>query len=148
MHNAILEVKVREFRHSDYDSHATIRNALDPTTHSSLRAKYEDSCFGRTRYRMKRYVAESDRGEIVGVGGFEHLFFSYQPHRFALSVELHPAWQRRGIGGLLYERLESELRSAGAEAWALVDSTQARASRSSRRGGLSRREEYWNQRWT
>jgi len=127
LHNAVLEVKVREFRHSDYDSHATIRNALDPTHPLFLeRAKYEDSCFGRTRYRMKRYVAESDRGEIVGVGGFEHLFFSYHPHMFALSVELHPAWQRRGIGGLLYERLESELRSAGAEAaWALVDSTQS-----------------------
>ncbi len=75
---------------------------------------------------MKRYVAESDTGEIVAVGGFEHLFFSYHPHRFALSVEVHPAWQRRGIGGLLYEHLESEFRSASAEgAWALVKSTHS-----------------------
>src|SRR5205809_7950398 len=64
----MLEVKVREFRHSDYDSYATIHNALDPTHPLLLeRAKYEDSCFGRTKYRMKRYVAESDKGEIIGV---------------------------------------------------------------------------------
>src|SRR5712692_1371162 len=121
------DVNVREFGHSDYDSYATIHNVLDPTHPLFLeRTKYEDSCFGRTRYRMKRYVAESDTGEIVAVGGFEHLFFSYHPHRFALSVEVHPAWQRRGIGELLYERLESELRSAGAEAaWALVESTHS-----------------------
>ena len=125
MLNAMLEVKVREFRQTDHDSYATIHNAIDPTHLLFLeRAKYEDSCFGRTRYRMKRYVAESDTGEIVAVGGFEHLFFSYHPHRFALSVEVHPAWQRHGIGGLLYEHLESELRSASAEAaWALVEST-------------------------
>ncbi len=126
----MLEVKVREFRYSDYDSYATIRSAFDPTHPLFLeRAKYEDSCFGRTRYRMKRYVAESDTGEIVAVGGFEHLFFSYHPHRFGLSVEVHPAWRRRGIGGLLYEQLESELHSASAEAaWALVESTHGEST--------------------
>src|SRR5712691_13173204 len=79
----MLEVKVREFRHTDYDSYAAIHNAFDPTHALFLeRAKDEDSCFGRTRYRMKRYVAESDTGEIVAVGGFEHLFFSYHPHTY------------------------------------------------------------------
>src|SRR2546428_11134360 len=113
----MLEVKVREFRHTDYDSYAAIHNAFDPTHPLFLeRAKYENSCFGRTRHRMKRYVAESHRGEIVAVGGFDHMFFSYHPRRVALSGEVHPASQRRGIGGSLYERLRSGLRAAAAEA--------------------------------
>jgi len=142
--NAMLEVKVREFRHSDYDSYAAIHNALNPTHPLFLeRAKYEDSCFERTRYRMKRYVAESDRGEMVGVGGFEHLFFSYHPHRLALSVEVHPTWQRRGIGGLLYERLESELRSAGAEAaWAIVESTHSESVAFVRKRGFAEKRRF------
>jgi GNAT superfamily N-acetyltransferase len=70
---------------------------------------------------MKRVVAETETGEAVGVGGFNHLWFSYHPRRFAVSLEVHPNWQRRGVGGMLYEHLLSELRNTGAEAmWPLV----------------------------
>ena len=70
---------------------------------------------------MKRVVAETETGEVVGVGGFNHLWFSYHPRRFAVSLEVHPNWQRRGVGGMLYEHLLSELRNVGAEAiWPLV----------------------------
>lgn len=115
-------LRIREFGPSDYQPYQAIHNLLFPAHPFHLeRMKYEDSCFGRTRYRMKRVAAETETGEVVGVGGFNHLWFSYHPRRFALSLEVDPNWQKQGVGGLLYEYLLSELRDAGAEAvWPLV----------------------------
>ncbi len=107
---------IRDFRPSDYGPYGRIHDALSPAQpFFPERVKYEDSCFGRTRYAMKRYVTEAD-SEVAAVGGFNHLFWSYHPKRFSLSLEVHPRWQRRGIGGALYDHLISELRGIGAEA--------------------------------
>lgn len=115
-------LRIREFGPSDYQPYQAIHDSLFPAhTFHLERVKYEDSCFGRTRYKMKRVVAETETGEVVGVGEFNHLWFSYHPRRFALSLEVHPNWQRRGVGGMLYEYLLSELRNADAEVmWPLV----------------------------
>lgn len=117
-------MRIREFGPSDYEPFRAIHDSLFPA-HPFFRERveYEDSCFGRTRYRMKRFVAESEDGRVVAVGGFNHLFFSYHPLKFALSILVHPDWHRQGVGGMLYVHLLSELRATGAEtAWARVPS--------------------------
>lgn len=119
-------MEIRGFGPPDYGPYGRIHDALFPAQpFFPERVKYEDSCFGRTRYRMKRYVAEAE-SEVAAVGGFNHLFWSYHPKRFSLSLEVHPRWQRRGIGGALYDRLISELRGIGAEAaWVELPSDSA-----------------------
>jgi len=59
-------------------------------------------------------VAETESGQVVGFGEYKHIFFSFHPLRYALGIEVDPLWQRQGIGGVLYDRVMSELRGAGA----------------------------------
>jgi ribosomal protein S18 acetylase RimI-like enzyme len=122
-------ISIREFEPSDYSALALIHDSLFPN-HPLFpqRVKYEDSCYGQTRYRMKRLVAETESGMGVGFGEYKHLFFSYHPRKFALGIEVHPDWQRRGIGQLLYEQLMEELARIEAQAvWSevLLTSTPA-----------------------
>jgi mycothiol synthase len=123
--------RIREFRPSDYPPLERIHNALYPAQpYFRKRAEYEDSCYGRTRHKMKRFVAESPGGEVVGVAEYKHLFFQYHPRKFALDIEVPPPWQRKGIGGMLYDRLLEEVAKRQADTvWTLVLSTQEGAIR-------------------
>jgi GNAT superfamily N-acetyltransferase len=47
-------------------------------------------------------------GKVAAVGGFFHEAFSYSPHAFAFRLEVHPRFQRRGIGRQLYDGLSSQ----------------------------------------
>ena len=74
---------------------------------------------------MKRVVAETALGVVVGFGEYKNLFFQYHPLKFGLDIEVLPEWQERAIRTMLYERLMDELAKIGAEtAWPLVLSTQ------------------------
>jgi len=118
-------ISVREFEPPDYGVLALIHDSLFPN-HPLFRGRvqHEDSCYGKTRYRMKRLVAETESGMAVGFGEYKHLFFSYHPRKFAVEIEVHPEWQQRGIGQLLYARLMEELARVEAEAvWSQVLST-------------------------
>jgi mycothiol synthase len=122
-------ISIREFERSDYVSIGLIHDSLFPD-HPFFRERveFEDSCCGRTRYRMRRLVAETSSDQVVGFGEYKHLFFSYHPRKFALNIEVHPRWQRQGVGGILYDRLMDELANPKAEAlWPLVLSTSSSA---------------------
>jgi ribosomal protein S18 acetylase RimI-like enzyme len=125
----MVAMGIREFEPSDYPSVALIHDSLFPN-HLFFRKRdeYEDSCYGRTRYRMKRLVAEVGSGGVVGFGEYKHLFFAYHRRKFAINIEVSPEWQRRGIGGTLYNQIMKELVGLGAETvWPLVLSTSSSA---------------------
>ena len=131
-------IRIREFEHSDYKSLALIHNSLFPAhPYFTKRIEFEDSCYGRTRYRMKRFVAETRSGEVVGFGEYKHLFFQFHPRKFALDIEVLPQWQEKGIGGMLCDRVLNALAGARAKtAWPLVLSTQEPAIRYLRKRGF------------
>jgi ribosomal protein S18 acetylase RimI-like enzyme len=125
----MVAMRIREFEPSDYPSVALIHDSLF-ANHPFFRKRveYEDSCYGRTRCRMKRFVVEAGSGGVVGFGEYKHLFFSYHPLKFAINIEVSPEWQRQGIGGMLYHQVMKELVDLGAEtAWPLVLSTSSSA---------------------
>jgi mycothiol synthase len=102
------------------------------------RVEFEDSCYGRTRYRMRRFMAETSSGQVVGFGEYRHLFFSYHPRKFGLGIEVHPRWQRQGVGRILYDHLIDELANIKAEAaWPFVLSTSGSAIEFLRNRGFS-----------
>jgi GNAT superfamily N-acetyltransferase len=106
--------KIRRFTPSDYGAYAAIHNAIDPLHPLIVKASmHEDWWFGRTRFKLRRYVVEVE-GNVVAVGSFFHELFAYHPKAFSLRLEVHPKSQRQGIGSLLYEKLLSELRELGA----------------------------------
>ena len=111
--------RVRLFERSDYPAFKLVHDENYPAHPLSLEtSKHEDWWFGRTRFKLQRYVVETD-GRVVGVGSFFHEVFTYKPNVYCIRVEVHPSYQRRGIGSLLCEKLLYELRELGAElAWA------------------------------
>lgn len=134
----MAEARVRSFEPSDYASLARVHDSLFPNhPHFSKRVEFEDSCYGHTRYQMKRFVAEAASGEVVGFSEYKHLFFQYHPRKFAMDVAVLPQWQGRGIGRMLFDRVLEELGRAGAETvWPLVLSTQEAAVRFLRKRGF------------
>jgi GNAT superfamily N-acetyltransferase len=89
---------------------------------------------------MKRIVAENESGEVIAVGEFNHLFFEYHPRKFSLNIEVDQEWQRKGIGGMVYEHLLSDLQTMGAEVvWSEVLSGSASGENFVKKRGFVKR---------
>jgi ribosomal protein S18 acetylase RimI-like enzyme len=74
-----------------------------------------DESFEGSGHALKRYVAETD-GTIVGYAQLFHIPWLREPGRYWVALRMHPAHQRRGIGGRLYQHLLAELQGIGAAA--------------------------------
>lgn len=110
-----MTLRIRPFVPPDYEAYKSIHDAVDPAHPLNLEAtRHEDWWFGRTRFKLRRYVVETDRG-VVAVGSFFHEVFAYKPSAFSFRLEVHPDAQHQGIGSLLCERVLSESRAVGAE---------------------------------
>lgn len=117
-------VHIREFAGTpdQYAAVAAVSTAVFPEYPMSPDAlRYEEDHFDRTRYVLRRYVAEV-AGRIVGHGVYHHMPYRFHPGRFWMWVEVHPAHQRQGIGALLYDRILADLLGLGA----VVINTSAR----------------------
>lgn len=100
---------IREFTPDDYVAIAEIGNAIYPDyRYSADEIRYDDEHFDRTKYLLRRYVAETG-GRVVGYAEYNHIPHMFHPKKFWLSVGVHPDFQRRGIGRALYEQIESDL---------------------------------------
>ncbi len=107
---------VREFciGDDDYAALAAIDTAVFPEYPSRAEDwRYDDENFDRTRYVLKRYVAEVG-GQIVGYGTYHHMPYRFHPQRFWMWIAVHPHHQRQGIGRALYERIVQDLQALGA----------------------------------
>lgn len=104
-----MGIQIREFTADDYSAIAEIGNALYPDyRYSADEIRYDDEHFDRTKYLLKRYVAEVDR-RVVGYAEYNHMPHMFHPQKFWLYVGVHPDFQRRGIGRALYESIVSDL---------------------------------------
>jgi mycothiol synthase len=76
-----------------------------------------DESFEGTNHLLKRYVAlEDTTGRVLGYAQLFHIPWLAQPGQFWCSVRVHPSYQRRGIGGRLYEQILLDLSSQNASA--------------------------------
>jgi mycothiol synthase len=65
-------------------------------------------------YVTVRAVAEAADGVVVGHYRFQHMPEQFRASRYRLTILVHPAWQRRGIGGALYDHALASLLEHGA----------------------------------
>ena len=89
------------------------------------------------------YLVEAESGEPAGCGGWSaHPPGAAEPDPERAHIRhfaTHPAWLRRGVGRMLYERCEGEARAAGFtrfECWASLNGEAFYASLGFRRLGL------------
>ncbi len=108
-------VAVRPLEPEDYPAIVRIVNLVNPehpTTVDELRDVDEE--YRGTKYVRRRYVAtELGADAVVGFSQYSHLAWNFDPDRYMVWGAVGPDWQGRGLGALLYERLERELLDRG-----------------------------------
>ncbi len=107
-----LNVTIRSFEERDYAGAVAVSNAVFPDRPGTVEEwRYDDEHYDK-KFVNERYVAE-DRatGTIVGYAGLWHMSWVFHPQKFGAEIRVHPAYQRRGIGSALWQRLQTALRN-------------------------------------
>ena len=97
---------IRPFDESDrdYDASVAIWNAISPAEPTSAEgARYTDSVRDK-KYLFGRLMAELD-GKIVATAIYREPFWCYAPGKYALVIRVLPQYQKKGIGGALYDHI-------------------------------------------
>jgi GNAT superfamily N-acetyltransferase len=139
-----VNLRFRAFEERDYQRLAEINAAVDPDTSSTAESlRYRDTTL-EPRVRMVRIVAETDTDTVVAAGQMMHIWWAYHPRRYLMRLQVDPAWQRRGIGSALFDRLVAEVTAWGAD----LVRTEAPSLRSAAIAFLEQRGfREWRRRW-
>jgi mycothiol synthase len=106
--------RVRPFEDGDFAAKERIDRETDPEV--ALSAEETRHLDERLRARpgalcLRLAVEERPSGVLVADGVLQHRLHAFHPQEFFVEVQVARAHRRRGIGGMLYDRLESEARS-------------------------------------
>ncbi|MDQ3702339.1 MAG: GNAT family N-acetyltransferase [Chloroflexota bacterium] len=120
-------VTIRQFD-GEYTPIIAIQKAINPDEQGSVEEwRFGDQQWRHDRYFQRRFVAEAPNGKIVAWGQVFHMPWQFHPHKYRMSLDVHPAHQRRGIGTRLYEHLLGVLGERGA-AILRVDTQESRTA--------------------
>ncbi|MFQ5838425.1 MAG: GNAT family N-acetyltransferase [Thermoplasmata archaeon] len=113
--HARLAIEIQDFQPQHYEDILEIHNILFPDRGMSLEElRFDDESWDYEKYTFKRRVAVNAADEVVAFGEYGHSPSVFHPQKFWLEINVHPKWQRCGIGTLLYDTLLGELRGLGA----------------------------------
>jgi len=108
------DVKIRPFD-GEYEQLIAIQKAVDPDHFGSEEGwRFGDANWQHDKFFRLRLVAEAPSGEIVGYGQINHMPWQFHPGKYGLGLRVHPAHQRKGVGGALFERLVEAVRERAA----------------------------------
>lgn len=110
-------VRIREAGEADEARIVDIGNALFPDYPETL----EEFRHDRARLRAGGYatvlvVAETPGGEVVGYSNYHHMPGQFDPGRYRVGVYVGLAWQRRGVGTVLFDHMLAALAARDAKA--------------------------------
>ncbi len=104
-------MNVRVFTADDYPAIVNIDRSLNivwPERPHTAEGWADADRNRNPKCRFQRWVAVID-GEVVGFGSYAQYSGDYHPQRFYVNVEVSAAYQRRGVGAALYDRIMTEL---------------------------------------
>jgi mycothiol synthase len=99
-----MSFHIRSFTSDDYAATLAISRVIYPdyaATEDEMR--YWDEHRDPT-HKFQRWVAEQDE-RVVATAQYNQSLEGYHPHKFWLSISVHPDAQRQGIGSALYEQV-------------------------------------------
>ena len=102
---------IRKVTEADYPAIATIHSSLNIVWPEGPQTPEGWAEIDRKRHpkvKAQRWVAEVD-GAVLGFASYSQSYFNYHPQRFHINVEVHPDYQRRGIGAALYDKVIADL---------------------------------------
>ena len=100
-------MEIRNFTPADYPAIVDIHNCQNivwPERPPTPIAWAEADRNRNPRYRHQRWVAV-DGKSVVGFSSYSQSPTDYPPQSFYINVEVHPEYQRRGIGSALYDQV-------------------------------------------
>lgn len=95
---------------ANYERIVAIQKANYPDLPMSVtRTKFGDEN-RNPQYLFQRLVVESDSSDaqarqLVAVASYAEPSWSYRPGKYHIDIDVDPAWQRQGIGTLIYEHI-------------------------------------------
>ncbi|HEU5316074.1 MAG TPA: GNAT family N-acetyltransferase [Chloroflexota bacterium] len=106
-------ITIRPFD-GEYAQLIAIQKAIDPDEgRSEENWRFDDESWRHDRFFKERYVAEGPDGRVIGWMQVFHMPWQFHPEKYRLSLDVHPAEQRKGVGSALYERAAEIVRSRG-----------------------------------
>ena len=118
-------VKIRAFDGSDADYAAVVEivNALWPEFPIAVsQLKHWDAC-REEKYRFTRIMGERD-GRVVASGVFGDSQWTHVPGKYFIGINVHPDFQRQGVGSQFYEHMIREITEYEPAAIALTSDTR------------------------
>jgi GNAT superfamily N-acetyltransferase len=103
-------VTLRPVEPVDYGRLAAIATAIEPHETRGPEWYRERDANWNARLLRYRLVAERD-GLVVGWGEVSQGWWAYHPRKFRLRLDVHPAFQRQGVGSKLYSELTDHVRA-------------------------------------
>ncbi len=99
---------IRPFEPRDYEALADLERVMFPDHAGSPREMQFNDEHRDPKVLWRRWVWE-EQGRVVARSDFSQDAYSYHPQKFWVQVEVHPDFQRRGIGSALWEKVQREL---------------------------------------
>jgi mycothiol synthase len=129
---------------ADYEHLARLAALVDPNTGQTAESlRYRDE-IREPWVHLYRLMAETQSGEVVGMGRAVHIWWAFHPRHFQMRIEVDPHWQRQGIGSAVFDALRAELERCDAE----LVRAEARRSEPHATSFLEHRGFVeWRQRW-
>ena len=111
-----LSLEFREFVDSDYRRLAEVYDAIFPERSRTIEEwRFYDDSLDKSKYFFKRYTClNSSTGQALGFGEMWNPPWMFHPKKFWLDAWVDPSWQRHGVGGALYDKLQADLKQHGA----------------------------------
>jgi len=137
---------LRPFFEADYEAVAQLETKLTPEFPSSPdTARSWDRLLAASHYLHESWVVEErDTGTVVGAASMYHTPYSFDPHRFRVSVEVDPEHLHRGIGRALAALLDAEAVAHRATCfWTNVRRDDPRALRFAAQNGFAELRTMW-----
>jgi mycothiol synthase len=105
-----MSISLRRFSasDSDYEALVAIHNAVFPDYAERASDWQHWDSMRPEHCRAERWMAERD-GAVVGFGQFFQVPWMYHPHKYFISIDVLPAYQRQGIGAQIYDHLSERL---------------------------------------
>ena len=99
-----MALRIRDFTTDDYEAALAVHTAAEPEYPETVEEWVYWETHREPRTKWARFLAERN-GEVVGVATYSQPATQYHPRKFHLSVMVHPAHERQGIGSALHEHL-------------------------------------------
>ena len=124
-----MKFNLRPATPDDLPFRLALHNSLFPDNPSTLADVQRQDDTRRADLVHRRFIAEVD-GQAIGQGVYAQQEWMYHPQKFSVSAQVGREWQGRGLGKLIWTRLEEEVRSLDAiKLFASVREDGARALR-------------------